>query len=115
MSASETTEGVVDAYFAAIRDRDGDALRRLFTDDAELVTATGFVHGRDAIAQWYEQLAFTADELVPEPGPYLEAGDRVTVEIRLTMNGRTTLVGDVFTIADDGIRRLAVYLGPEVD
>jgi hypothetical protein len=42
-------------------------------------------------------------------------GARVAVEIELRMNGRVSLVADVFTIEGDRIRRLAVFLGPNVE
>jgi ketosteroid isomerase-like protein len=105
---------VIPAYFAAIRARDADALGTLFTDDAELVSAAGTFSGRDAIISFYRDLAFTVDDLWPEPGPLIVDGDRVAVEIRLRMGGTTTLVGDVFTLADGRIARVAIYNGPQV-
>jgi ketosteroid isomerase-like protein len=103
---------VIDAYFAAIRARDADALGALFTEDAVLVSAAGTFHGPDEIAGFYRDLAFKIDDLWPEPGEQLVAGDRVAVEIRLTMGGTTNLVADVFTLAGERIRRLAIYTGP---
>jgi ketosteroid isomerase-like protein len=110
------TSGVdaIHAYFAAIRARDADALDALFTDDAELVTGAGTFNGRDAIVSFYRDLAFTVDDLWPEPGPLIVDGDRVAVEIRLRMGGAITLVGDVFTLADGRIARVAIYSGPQV-
>jgi len=107
-----TGTAVVDAYFAAIRARDADALRELFTSDAELITQAGTFLGPDAIAGFYRELAFKVDDLWPDPGPFLVEGERVAVEIRLRMAGTVTLVADVFTLAGDRIRRLAVYTGP---
>ncbi|HUI48267.1 MAG TPA: nuclear transport factor 2 family protein [Acidimicrobiia bacterium] len=104
----------VDAYFAAIRARDAGALGELFTDDAELVSAAGTFSGRDAIVGFYRDLAFRVDDLWPEPGPLIVDGDRIAVEIRLRMNGSTTLVGDVFTLAGGRIARVAIYNGPQV-
>ena len=110
------TTGVeaVSAYFAAIRARDVDALGRLFTDDAELVSAAGTFSGRDAIVGFYRDLAFKVDDLWPEPGPLIVDGNRVAVEIELHMGGTVTLVGDVFTLADSRIARVAIYNGPQV-
>jgi ketosteroid isomerase-like protein len=110
------TTGVdaIHAYFAAIRARDAGALGMLFTDDAQLVTTAGTFSGRDAIVGFYRDLAFTIDDLWPEPGPLIVDGNRVAVEIRLRMGGTTTLVGDVFTLADDRIARVAIYTGPAV-
>jgi hypothetical protein len=107
-----TDTAVVDAYFAAIRARDADSLHGMFTHDAELITAAGTFLGPAAIAGFYRDLAFQVDDLWPEPGPLLVDGERVAVEIRLRMNGRVTLVADVFTLADGLIRRLAIYTGP---
>jgi ketosteroid isomerase-like protein len=109
-----TAADVVARYFDAIRSRDADALRDLFAADAELVTVTGTVRGADAVADWYRRLAFTARELSPAPGPLLVDGDRVAVEIELTMDGTTSLVGDFFSIADGHITRLVIYTGPPV-
>jgi ketosteroid isomerase-like protein len=104
----------ISAYFAAIRARDADALRDLFTEDAELISAAGAFSGRDAIVSFYRELAFKVDDLWPEPGPLIVDGDRVAVEIRLRMGGATTLVGDVFTLSDGRIARVAIYTGPQV-
>ena len=105
----------IHAYFAAIRARDADALGDLFTDDAELVNGAGTFSGRDAIVGFYRDLAFTIDDLWPEPGPLIVDGDRVAVEIRLRMGGGTTLVGDVFTLENGRIARVAIYNGPRID
>ncbi len=110
------TDGLdaIPAYFAAIRAHDADALGALFTDDAELVSAAGTFSGRDAIVGFYRDLAFTVEDLWPDPGPLIVDGDRVAVEIRLRMGGTTTLVGDVFTLSDGLIARVAIYAGPVV-
>ncbi|HEX4493477.1 MAG TPA: nuclear transport factor 2 family protein [Acidimicrobiia bacterium] len=109
MSATATT---IDAYFAAIRAKDADALGALFTDDAQLVTLAGTFTGPAAIAGFYRDLAFRVDDLWPEPGPLLLDGDRVAVEIRLRMNGTVSLVGDFFTLVGDRIARLVIFNGP---
>jgi hypothetical protein len=107
-----TDTAPVDEYFAAIRRKDAGALLGLFTQDAELVTLAGTYVGPDAIASFYRDLAFTVDDLWPEPGPLLVDNDRVAVEIRLRMNGSVSLVADFFTLSDDRISRLAIYSGP---
>jgi ketosteroid isomerase-like protein len=106
----------VHEYFQAIRTRDADTLRALFTDDAELMTVTGTYTGPDAIASFYRDLVFKIDDLWPEPGELIVDGDRVAVEIALRMNGKTTMVADVFvlTAERDKIRRIAIYPGPQV-
>jgi len=107
-----TDTGPVDEYFAAIRRKDADALPGLFTHDARLVTLAGTYVGPDAIAGFYRDLAFTVEDLWPEPGPLLVDNDRVAVEIRLRMNGSVSLVADFFTLSDDRISRLVIYNGP---
>jgi ketosteroid isomerase-like protein len=104
----------VHEYFAAIRARDADALGALFTDDAELVSGAGTFSGRDAIVSFYRDLAFKVEDLWPEPGELIVDGDRVAVEIRLRMGGTINLVGDVFTLSDGRIARVAIYAGPQV-
>jgi ketosteroid isomerase-like protein len=110
-----TAVEVVHAYFAAIRAKDADSLRALFTDDGELVTLAGTFTGPDAIAGFYRDIAFQTDDLWPEPGPPIVEGRRVAVEIRLRVNGNVSLVGDFFTLRDDQIARLLICSGPPVD
>ena len=99
---------VASAYFDAVRARDADALRALFADDAELVTATGVFRGAGAIADYYAELAF-AIEPQPTLGPFIVDGDRLAVEIDLTTTIGPMQVADVFTITDGRIARLAIY------
>lgn len=109
-----TNVDTVNAYFTAIRDKDADALRQLFTSDAQLVTLAGTFAGPDAIASFYRDLAFTVADLWPEPGTLLVDNDHVAVEIRLRMNGNVSLVGDFFTLVNGKISRLVIYNGPPV-
>ena len=103
---------VVDAYFAAIRAKDADALGALFTDTADLVTVAGTFTGPAAIAGFYRDLAFQVEDLWPEPGPLIVDGERVAVEIALRMNGKVSLVGDFFTLRNGRIERLLICAGP---
>ena len=107
-----TNVDTVNAYFRAIRDKDADALRQLFTADAQLTTLAGTFTGPDAIASFYRDLVFTVDDLWPEPGALVIDDDRVAVEIELRMNGNVSLVGDFFTLANGKISRLIIYNGP---
>ncbi len=107
-----TDTAVIDAYFDAIRQRDADTLGALFTDDAVLISQGGTFNGPAEITSFYRDLAFKVEDLWPEPGDLLVDGDRVAVEIRLTMAGKTNLVGDVFTLRAGKIARLAIYMGP---
>jgi len=106
---------VIDAYFAAIRARDADALGALFTDDGELVSLAGTFAGPVAIAAFYRDLAFQVEDLWPEPGRLIVDGERVAVEIRLRMNGKVSLVGDFFTLRNGRISRLCICNGPPAD
>jgi hypothetical protein len=99
---------VVEGYFTAIRERDANALRRLFAPDGELVTAGTTVRGTDAIAAFYETGAFGYDDLWPRPGPLDIDGDRVTVPIDLRMGGTDHNVVDTFFVSDGRIRRLEI-------
>jgi len=102
---------VAQAYFAAIRARDVDGLKKLFAPTAALVTMTGTYVGPDNIAEFYSGQAFTAPDLEPNVGPFVIDGDRLAVEIILQMYGQNSRVADVFEIRDGLIQRLAIYLG----
>jgi ketosteroid isomerase-like protein len=110
-----STVAVIDAYFAAIRAKDADALGALFTHNADLVTVAGTFTGPAAIAGFYRDFAFQVEDLWPEPGPLIVDGERVAVEIRLRMNGSVTLVGDFFTLRNGRIERLCICNGPPTD
>ena len=103
---------VVDAYFAAIRAKDADALGALFTENADLVTVAGTFTGPAAIAGFYRDLAFQVEDLWPEPGPLIVDGEHVAVETALRMNGKVSLVGDFFTLRNGRIERLLICAGP---
>lgn len=103
-----TDTAIVAAYFDAIRARDADVLAQLFSPDAELVSAAGTFHGRDAIASFYRDLVFLVEDLWPEPGPLSIDGDQVGVEIQLRMNGDVSPVNDFFTLGDGSITRLVI-------
>ena len=103
---------VVGRYFAAIRARDGRALRELFDPGAELVTAGTTVKGTDAIADFYETGAFGYDDLWPNPGPLDIDGRRVKVVIDLRMGGTDHTVADTFEVAAGKIQRLEIAFLP---
>jgi hypothetical protein len=104
--------GVADRYFAAIRAHDVDGVRACFAADAVLVSAMGTLEGRDAIASFYAEAAFHVDDLDPHPGPYVVDGNRLAVEIDLTMAGRSNRVADFFEVTDGLITRLVIYMIP---
>jgi ketosteroid isomerase-like protein len=107
-----TDPAVVTAYFEAIRAREADTLGSLFSPDAELVTGAGTFRGPEAIAGFYRDLVFLVGDLWPEPGPFTVEGDAVTVEIRLRMNGATSVVDDSFTLSDGLITKLVIQPRP---
>jgi ketosteroid isomerase-like protein len=100
---------VVNAYFAAMRNKDASAHRELFCEDAELVNSFGTFVGVDAIARFYRDFAFTVDELWPEPGPLIVGDDRVAVELRARVNGEWTFGANFYTLRDGRIVRMEVY------
>jgi ketosteroid isomerase-like protein len=104
---------IVRAYFEAITAHDVEAVQSCFADDGELVTATGTYQGPGAIGGFYRDNAFQLADLRPTPGAFVVDGNSVAVEIDLLMGGQHTAVADFFTIHDDKIRRLVIYLaGP---
>ena len=109
-----TIEAVAQAYFDAVTAHDADAVKACFAEDGELITATGRYRGPDEIATFYRDTTFKAADLRPEPGHFLVVGNQLMVEIVLEFNGGRTAVADFFTIEDDKIRRLAVYLGAKL-
>jgi hypothetical protein len=109
-----TTEEVAQAYFDAVTAHDADAVKACFADDGELITSTGHYRGPEEIATFYRDTTFRAADLRPHPGKFLVVGNQLMVEITLHMNGGRTAVADFFTIENDKIRRLAVYLGGQL-
>jgi len=103
-----TDTAVVTAYFEAIRARDADRLGSLFSPDAELVSGAGTFRGPEAIVGFYRDLVFQVEDLWPDPGPFEVAGDCVTVEIRLRMNGAISIVDDYFTLGEGTITNLVI-------
>ncbi len=100
--------GVVADYFAAVTMRDVEMVRQLFAPDAVL-DAQGSRHaGADVIARFYRDGAFQFDDLLPHPGPLLQRGNTVVVEIDLHIAGIDSSVVDTFEIADGHIRSLRI-------
>jgi ketosteroid isomerase-like protein len=105
--------GVIAGYFAAINGERWDALRRLWTEDAE-VRAVGARprHGPDDIVDYFAGGLFGAWKVhVDTPTRALPSGDAVTVEVRFdgeTHDGRRLSFDavDVFDLCDGRIARL---------
>ncbi|HET9729604.1 MAG TPA: nuclear transport factor 2 family protein [Acidimicrobiia bacterium] len=104
----------VSAYFAAMRSKDVEAHRVLFANDAELVTSQGTFVGTDAISSFYRDFAFSVEDLWPEPGPFIVAGNRIAVELEARASGAVSMMADFFTVRNGKISRLAIYTGPRI-
>ncbi len=113
-AAERGVRDLVDAYFAAIRARDAEALRALFAVDAELTSGGTTHHGCDAIAEWYSSQAFAIE---PEPtlGAYVVDGERLAVEIDLHTSIGRMAVCDLFEARDGRIARVAIYGTPRLE
>lgn len=107
---TRTPAETVQAYFAAVNGRDIEAIQQVFAPQGELVTPTGRFVGPQAIAEFYAAAVFPAADLVARPVLLLADGERVGVEIELTMHGQKTRVADFFLIRHGRVERLAVYL-----
>jgi SnoaL-like domain len=104
---------LANAYFAAIRARDGARLRELFAADAILISGGVTKVGFEAIANWYETQAFLVE---PEPmlGPFIVDGNRLAVEIDLHTNLGKMAVCDVIEVNAGKIERLMIYGVPRL-
>jgi predicted TIM-barrel fold metal-dependent hydrolase len=105
---------VVHAYFTAVTTRDPDALRRLFTPDARLVTGGITLVGAADIVSFYATGAFIFDDLLPRPGALDIDGARVEVTIELHVGGTDSSIVDQFTVAGNQISRLEISALPSV-
>jgi ketosteroid isomerase-like protein len=99
----------VNAYFDAMRRRDAEANRALFTDDAELINWLGTFTGVEEIVAFYRDQVFSVDDFWPEPGPLIANDHLVAVELRVRVSGAWTDVADFFTVRDGKIARLVMY------
>jgi len=99
---------VADAYFAAVSAHDPDAVQACFADDAELVGGGNSYKGAQAIGDFYRQ-SITVPDLKPSPGPYVIDGNRLAVQIDLSIAGNHLHVADFFTIDNGKITKLVIY------
>jgi uncharacterized membrane protein YkvA (DUF1232 family) len=99
---------IADTYFAAVTAHDPDAVQACFADDAELVSGTMHLRGREAIGDFYRQ-NLTIEDLRPAPGRYVIDDDRLAVEIDLFVVGQHNYLADFFTFRDGKIQRLVIY------
>jgi hypothetical protein len=107
--SATTLADAVAAYFTAVLNKDSEALRELFTDDAEFSVPGANLIGNDAIADFY-RTTFAQSAPQPAPGPLLTCGNRVSVEITLNYQGKDLRMADFFTVDAGGrISRLFAY------
>jgi len=104
--------GVVSSYFAAVTTRDPQAIRDLFTPDAELLAGGTTYRGPEDIARFYREGLFRFDDLLPRPGPVAVDGVRATVSIDLRIGGTHNTVVDEFAVEGAQVRRLEIVAFP---
>jgi uncharacterized protein len=106
----EGAAAVAQRYFAAVTSRDADAIRSVFWPGAELTAGGKTFKGSDEIARFYADGAFSFDDLAPDPGS-LDVdvnGERVVVDLELSIDGTVIPLRDVFEMAGDRIAKLEI-------
>ncbi len=108
MSATpEACRATVDAYIAAYKANDKDALLALYSDDCVWIDPVGTPahHGRDGVAKFWDDARAMADriELVPRDVHVCGNEAAAEIEIRVTMGGAAMAFNavDVFEFDDD--------------
>ena len=110
-----TTPPVVNAYFEAVNHQDWDALRDLFTPDAEIrPVGSRRRQGRSDVLAYYPKVLATFAEHEDVVERASVAGDVVTVEIRFdgrTRGGHAVTFDavDVFDLRDGRIARISLW------
>ncbi len=112
----ERIRATVDAYVAAYRSSDKEALLACFADDCEWTDPVGTSthHGRGGVAAFWDGARALADSIVLEPADVHVCGNEAAMvfEIRATIGGNTMTMDavDVFEFDDDAlIRRGKAY------
>jgi ketosteroid isomerase-like protein len=103
--------GVVDRYFANMRERDIEGLVRLFAADATFILPDGReLSGSTAIHDMYSKL-FAAMAPSPTPLAVIAAAHGIATEIEARLpNGTIRRTANFFHFNEDGlIQRLSVY------
>ncbi|HEY8987255.1 MAG TPA: nuclear transport factor 2 family protein, partial [Streptomyces sp.] len=109
LDPSHAPEQAAQGYFDAVLRKDAEALRALFTEDAELDVPGARRTGNEAISEFYRGV-FAAGTPTPSPGPFMVRGDCVAVQIALRHEGQDRRMADFFTVTADGrISRLLAY------
>lgn len=112
----EQIQATVDAYVAAYRNNDKDALVALFADDCEWTDPVGTPthHGKDGVAQFWDGARALADKIVLEPKQVHVCGSEaaMVMEIHAHVGDNTMIMDavDVFELDDDArIKRGKAY------
>jgi uncharacterized protein (TIGR02246 family) len=108
-----TPTEIARAYFAAIHAKDGDAMSRLFAPDGEFHVGSTHLVGNESIREHFETETFRRDGFHPEPRTFLVDGQYVAVVIDVRYGEQQHAILDLFTIVDERIAALDVYIGPE--
>ncbi len=102
------SRGIVERYFAAVTRQDADALASLFAEDAILVAGGTEMNGRSAVRRFYEEGAFSFDDLLPHPGEVTGDEEHLEVVIDLRLGGSRSQVRDVFSFHKGRIAKLEI-------
>lgn len=106
--APETIRATLDAYVAAYRANDKDALLALYAEDCEWTDPVGTPthHGRAAVGEFWDGARALADAIVLEPKMVHICADEaaMVLEIHATIGGNTMVMDavDVFTFTPEG-------------
>jgi hypothetical protein len=106
-------QAIAQAYFDAVASKDPENIKPLFHETSELHTVAGLFTGPEEIADFYKNTAFNFNHVKPNVGPMVESSDIVACEITLELDDSKNRVADFFTISNDKIDKLVVYLGPD--
>lgn len=106
MPTPDAIQRTLDAYIAAYRANDKDALLALYTDDCEWTDPVGTPtnHGHAGVAKFWDDARAMADSIVLEPKHSMICGDEaaMVIEIHVTIGGNPMIMDavDVFTFDD---------------
>lgn len=101
------------SYWKAEADRDMEGILSHFSEDAELVSPTMELHGRNEIRTYYEGVMASFGSVQVSVENFIEQGTYLAVEWKAVLgagsNSRTVLGCNIFTILGGEFKRLRVY------
>lgn len=108
------------SYWAAEGEHDLEKILDHFAADADFVSPTMTLKGREEIRRYYEGVLENFGSVRVTVENALESGDQLAVEWKAVLGGasgtRTVLGCNVFTMGDNTIKRLRVYFNaPDFD